>query len=1191
VRSLDPAHVPLVGRHLIEASAGTGKTWTITTLFVRLVVEAALRVDGILVVTFTRAATAELRDRIRQRLQEALKAVGGEEVDPVMDALARSWPAEEARDRLRAAIEDFDLAAISTIHGFCQRALRDSAFESASGFDLELVEDAGPYHRRVAQDLWTNATWQADRTFLAWLSEQLSLDDVTRLVSTSLRASPVTFLPAQVDSALADEGETLRTAYLAAQRAWRADGAGAMTAIRTSPHLDKGSYGSRSVDKHERALRSGFESPGVPFGVKGFPEALTFCAPATLITRVKKSALDAGGGAPAHPVLDALGRLADAWSAAQNAFERERVRLCLALVRDARPALHALLASNRNARFFDDLIGDLVRTLTSPHGEALATALRERFPAALVDEFQDTDPAQYVVFHRMYEHAPVPRLYLIGDPKQAIYAFRGADLHAYLDARDAVPGDAQWNLDTNHRSDGALVSAVNHVFQLGPDPFGERRITYTPVKARHANPRLTVNGAAVAPLRFQVHRSRGGDSWNAYQAESGDIPDIVASDIVRLLASDTLISGTPVEPGDIAVLVDTHKRAEAVQAALVRRRVPAVRYGQASVYESTEANDLIALLEGVAEPADLGRVRAALVTPLLGASAQDIAHLEDDEAALQDRLAQFRRWRDIWEARGFMRMFQTVVVEVEALSRVIVRPGGERVMTNLRHLAELVHAASRRDGLQPLACVAWLRRQRTRRRGEDAPDLVRLESDARAVQIITMHASKGLEYPVVYLPYLWSKEFNSGFPLFHDPADGKLSMQLHPEAHPQHEALWHAEARADRLRLAYVALTRAKHLCVVMWGPFWKVGESPLARLLHPLPGPPGAESEVVSKLNDRQMFTHLTELGAATGGAVDATWADEPDDRLHAPRGQAPTPIDPLVVTRRFAPDVRIASFSSLTQGASHDAPHDVDAVAVVAPRVGPSTLALAPFPKGARSGTAYHAVLEHLDFGAADTDEARAQVVSVLTEHGFTDPLEHAAVQRSVVELCGTPLGDGAPRLADVARHERLDELDFTLPAGVAVSPFTAGRLADVFERHLPPHLAGPVSQRMRALSFNPLYGALKGFVDLAFRHDGRWWLVDYKTNHLGDALEDYGAASVDRAMIGGDYVLQYHLYAVALARFLRTRVPGFDWDTSFGGVRYLFVRGCTPDTGPTRGVFADRPSQEMITALDAALRGEVP
>ena len=262
-----------------------------------------------------------------------------------------------------------------------------------------------------------------------------------------------------------------------------------------------------------------------------------------------------------------------------------------------------------------------------------------------------------------------------------------------------------------------------------------------------------------------------------------------------------------------------------------------------------------------------------------------------------------------------------------------------------------------------------------------------------------------------------------------------------------------------------------------------------------------------------------------------------------------------------------------------------------MVAPRVGPSTLALAPFPKGARSGTAYHAVLEHLDFGAADTDEARAQVVSVLTEHGFTDPLEHAAVQRSVVELCGTPLGDGAPRLADVARHERLDELDFTLPAGVAVSPFTAGRLADVFERHLPPHLAGPVSQRMRALSFNPLYGALKGFVDLAFRHDGRWWLVDYKTNHLGDALEDYGAASVDRAMIGGDYVLQYHLYAVALARFLRTRVPGFDWDTSFGGVRYLFVRGCTPDTGPTRGVFADRPSQEMITALDAALRGEVP
>ncbi|MCB9682342.1 MAG: exodeoxyribonuclease V subunit beta [Alphaproteobacteria bacterium] len=1200
--------VGLRGRHLIEASAGTGKTYTITTLVVRLVVEEGLRAEQILVVTFTRAATAELRDRLRARLQAAVAAVDGAVDDADLAKLAERWSVGRlpARARLLDALADFDLLPVSTIHAFCQRALRENAFESAVAFDLELVEDPSPWVRQVAIDAWTRLTWQADRTFVSWLEGQVSLGDVVSLVFEAIRASGIRVLPEQVGPPLDGQGEALREAFEQARKLWFAHAREVVDLLDRSDVLDGKSYRAAYTSKKADALAAGFRPGLVPFGSKDFVDALPYFDPEVMRAKRKKAAVEADAPVPDHPLLDALATLRQVWAASTSAFEHERVRLCREVMDTAVAAMRRAKAPRDELMFFDDLIGDLADALDRPaSGPRLAAALRALYPAALIDEFQDTDPVQWRVFGRIYDRqvgeGGPGSLFLIGDPKQAIYAFRGADLYAYLQARDGVPADHQWNLDVNWRSDAPLVDAVNGVFGLGHDPFLEARIQFRGVKAHHQQPRLTVDGSVPAPLRFRMVHERGGrGAWGRY-ADGKALPGAVADDIVDLLSRGARLT-TPdgsrdLLPMDIAVLVGRHAEAAAVQAALDARGVPSVRYGHVKVFDAPEAAMLDVVMEAVARPNDLPRVRAALVTPLLGFDAHDLHALERDEAALQEQLVRFRAWRDTWDSRGFMRMFQALLHATDAMRRMLPAEGGERAMTNLRHLAELVHAAEQSGGLTPLGAIAWLRAQRAGRGTSDGPAEVRLESDAHAVQVVTMHASKGLEWPVVFCPYLWRPAGAWGFPRFHAPDAGlSLSLQLHPEAHPDHVARHAAEAHAESLRLAYVALTRARHLCVVSWGrlggPQTHFGQGPLAHLLHP--------GDVLDDVDEQALFDALATLGATAVPGIDVSWVEAQPPRVwtHPPvQERLALPRSPR---RRFDADQRVTSFSGLVQRA-HDAAHasadgrDVDPLHGGADADGPALdllvlpdtpLTLADFPRGARSGTCYHAVMEHLEFTDPEAPEALLLVRSTLTRHGFDADRHAPAVLASVAEVCRTPMGQGAPALADVARADRLDELAFLAHAGQPGARLEPRGLAAVFRAHGPEGLSDDVADRLERLGFPALDGAVKGFVDLVFRHEGRWWLLDYKTNHLGLAAADYGAAGVRAAMLHGDYVLQYHLYVLALHRWLSHRLPGWDYDRDFAGVRYLFVRGMAPAHGDGHAVFADRPSRAMIDALDALL-----
>jgi exodeoxyribonuclease V beta subunit len=1194
MRTLDAVTMPLDGRHLIEASAGTGKTYTIATLFLRLVVEAKLAADRILVVTYTDAAASELRDRIRARLQEAIAALDllGTGVaaaqasgDGVLVRLLEQWDPEEARDRLSRAVAAFDLAPVSTIHSYCQKALREHAFESGMAFDATLTTDDAALIAETALDLWTSHLYDqpvavAERVPL----RERRATDVTEVVRKAVAAAESRFVPEVVeDPGLEPAWQRLVAAWQAVAAGWSEAGEQLVALLAGHAALNKATYGAQKVVPAGAIVGLWLAAGPRALGEEDLKKLSLFSS--RLVA--DKTNKGAKVPPPQHPLLAGVDGLLDALGAYDAAVALTATGVLASIAQRARGVFDAI--KGEGVLVFDDLLAGLRAALRGQVGRRLAAALARRYPAALIDEFQDTDPVQYEIFDTIYRE-PGTRLMLIGDPKQAIYAFRGADLHTYLRARGDV-GEAVWSMGTNWRSDRPLVEAVGLLFGVGDDPFHDRQIDFQEVRAHHGEARL--RGPSGAEPALQLRLVPCDDALLRTEAVVRAVVDDLIDTLHKELEIERGGGWQPVGPGDIAVLVGRHSEGQKLQDALTARGVPSVRYGKTSVYASPEAADLLAVLDAVllATP---GRLRAALVTPLFGLDARGILLTHEDDE-LQRRLMRLRGWRRTWERRGVAHMLQELMREQRVYRRLLARRGGERVLTNTRHLVELVHAAERREGLGPLGLVAWLRQQVQDAEEDDDAEL-RLESDALAVQIVTMHSSKGLEYPVVFCPFLgWSREPSEPVTC-HDDEGGRVVDLGSPEL-AEHKARALAESRQEQMRLAYVALTRARHRCTVYWGRAANQGYcfhgSALAHLLHPAPGDWTSLPSQPAKGDgaEGRMWERLQEIARAAPAAIAASRVEaEREPATYTPERPQRSRFLARSVTRRHGGDLRITSFSGLVSrqdddGLDHDAV-DLPRAAVEAEE---GELALLNWPRGAAAGTCYHAIMEELDFTEPTAQPARRLVQKLMQRFGI--PSTHVeATLRSLDEVCRTEIAPGV-RLIDVPRSDRADELDFVLPVGAAGSSLSPWRLGEVFRRHGGAHLAGAYADRLQRLEFEPMYGALKGFVDLVFRRDGRWWLVDYKTNHLGETLGDYVGKNLEDAMVDHDYLLQYHLYTVALHRFLRSRLRGYDYERDFGGVRYLFVRGMHPRFGWERGVYADRPPLALIEALDALLAGARP
>ena len=1198
--AFDPVRIELSGKNLVAASAGTGKTYAITTLFVRFLVERELEPSQILVVTFTEAATAELRDRVRARLLEAeaafRAAVEGRAVDePTLAGIIANRAGRLGGDlvRLRRAIENVDDAPISTIHGFCQRVLHDHALGTRVPFGAELVPDLSELADDVLYDFWQARVAHAGEGFARQVDALgVRVDSLRALFDEARRNPRIRVVPPAGGAPTLAE---LQAAFDGACSQYQRIDLSAFVNThgnKSKVHKDAATR-ERLLTEVDLCLRQQSRAhPWVP-------------AHAEQLFPGNAGALKGG----AHPFFAAFERLARlAWAGV--------VGLEHTLVREATAELSARKLA-RGVFGFDDLLLRVADAVRGEGAEELCAALRARFEAVLIDEFQDTDPVQFEIFHGVFGDGRHP-LFLIGDPKQAIYGFRGADVFAYL---DAATGARTCSMDTSYRSDPGLVRAVNELFEP-TSAFLIPGIVHRDVSARSSAvdafdaPHLPGDSRSAALELLFLNRRRDDGAVNKPVARAA-VARVTAADIAALLngGATLLREGKPerVTAADVAVLTRTNDQCEVVQAALRERGIHSVVITDKSVFESEEAEDLQAVLGAVLDPGNRSHLRRAVASSLLGVSGDEIAERDQDPVFWQTWTERFRAWHELWVGRDFVRMFRALLDGAEAPGRLLRRAGGERRLTNVLHLGELLHRVAMEQHLGPAALATWLADQRIRRSAPAERAEVRLESDDAAVKILTVHKAKGLEFPIVYCPYLWAGGGGpkKGFCRFHDPSGvATLDIDVDSARRGASEARAAWESFAEEVRVVYVALTRAKHRTVVLWGGFNQLGGAAAAFLLHPpgaLPPPQLPAGNRLGDLSDDDLARELVPFVRRCQGAAALRRVSWDFDASHTP---AVDPVTQALAARQVERPIgswqRTSSFSGLVKRGLDLDPdegrdRDAEELSVEVPPLRTARaeerrrITLDGFPRGRRTGDLVHDVFEHIDFASVSDADLTRIAAGKLEAYGFArgfSPAEREPrrdqLVRALRETLETPLFEGGPRLRDIALARRFSELEFRVPVGEGSEWLTRHRLAEVFREHPSAALPADYAGRVEKLGFRAVSGFLKGYIDLVFEHDGRWYVVDYKTSHLGDHLDDYGPTAMTRELAESHYFLQYHLYALAVDRHLARAQRGYGYDARFGGVLYLFVKGMRSDAAPPRGVFFEKPPRARLEALSRALGG---
>ncbi|CAD7559153.1 exodeoxyribonuclease V subunit beta [Aeromonas hydrophila] len=1176
---LNTLRFPLYGERLIEASAGTGKTYTIAGLYLRLLLghgplieegedagqpsahERPLSVTEILVVTFTEAATAELRGRIRARIHEArLAFMRGESKDALLSQLlAEVEDHELAARRLLAAERQMDEAAVFTIHGFCQRMLKQNAFESGALFETEFLTDDSQLRLQAVSDYWRSEFYPVDKPLASavralWPSPAALL----REMGSWLDNSELEMRPPAGDETLAARHQAAMARIEAVKREWLAQG----DEIRRQTDGQVSRYTGKNYEGWLAKIADWAQDEASGYAI---PKELERFGQTVLEENLKK-----GGAVPTLPLFSQIDELL---------ASRPGIR-DLILQRAAVVVRSRMQASKRQAHqlSFDDLLKDLDGALGSGLGERLCERIRATYRVAMIDEFQDTDPQQYRIFHRLYGGYTDTALLMIGDPKQAIYGFRGADIFTYIQARRNV--SAHYTLGRNWRSSRALVAAVNGLFERAKDPFiYEADIPFLPVEAQGKSKALQLDGVT-APV-LHCWQLSGQPTFNKGDYQSW-MARATAVEIHRLLtlarAGKAQIGDKAVKAGDIAVLVRTGAEGKLVQQELARLAIASVYLSnRESVLAQVEAREILLILHACQNPGEERSLRAALATGLFDLDAKALDELASDERAWESAVQEFMEYRKIWHKRGVLAMLRALLHRRNLASSLLASPNGERRLTNFLHLGELLQQVScELDG--EYALLRWLGEAASRPDGQDAEQVLRLESERKLVQIVTIHKSKGLEYPLVFLPFICSHRA-ADTPLFHeaDGAGNRTVLDLTGAEESLAEA--DRERLAEDLRLLYVALTRGVYATWLGLAPVRSGnGKSEQTDLHQTAIGyllQKGEEGDA------QTLATALAELAQALPGVA----VGEPSLTRPAPLPPEEEQLgEPQVrhFTGTLERDWWISSYSGLAaQGHGHskgvlanpgfddEVVTEAAALASEQPEEAPQP-SIFTFPKGARPGTLLHSLFETIDFQSAGGEPLAEHIATLLAQDGF-DESWAPVLQQQVEAVLDTPLetGFGEPvRLRDLAPERKQVELEFFLPMGRVTAP----ALTALCQQH------DPLSRGNKPLSFATVQGMLKGFIDLVFEWQGRWYLLDYKSNHLGMSPADYSRSALEQAMAEHRYDLQYQLYSLALHRLLALRLPGYDFEQHFGGVFYLFLRGM-----PQGGIFHTRPSRELVLGLD--------
>ena len=1193
---LNPITLPLNQISLIEASAGTGKTYTIGSLYLRLLLKAGennfsrpLNVEEILVVTFTDMATEELKKKIRERITDAIdKLTAFAETqdkssfknDEFLTALSQDLDIFEAIHRLKLVEQNMDLAAIYTIHGFCRRMLMQYAFHSGIHFNLELIKDQSDLLVRFANEFWREHFYPLPFEMADFIANELgSPDYVLSLLESDLGKNLIVDLENQ--QALSISITEFLHQYLGeyfkdikALKDFWLESAGKISELITE-ELNKDYAKGEPKSLSRRSYNTSRLAKWIEQVNAWANDSRDYVLNETLMSYFTQSALGEKGEEGASPFIAPIfAELEERASALMSPDLLRRV-----ILYHYRQGLQQKLLDyklNHQEKSFDDLLRLFCEALQGPQGNELAEMIRFQYPFAMIDEFQDTDSQQYAIFSKIYRDNPEKNtgFIMIGDPKQAIYRFRGADIFTYLKASDEA--QSRFELTKNYRSEKNLVDGVNALFDFPQSPFIYQNINFTAVDSRDDHLRFYLNGKAEPAYRFYLTES---DKVN--KTEMAKICAISIQHWLKSAAENQAVfqnkdTCKTLQPANIAVLVKNRYEAADVIQELQKLGIASVYLSdQSSVFDSHVAVELLRILKACLNVAERP-ILNAIATALFGLNAADIHQIQQNEADWQRWADSFAQYQQTWQRQGILVMLHQILLEQGISERLLSQATGERDLTDFLHVAEILQQAATLHESEA-ALLSWFEKQIQGEGRQEAQ--IRLESERQLVKIVTIHKSKGLEYDLVWLPFLAVPS--------KIPTAGDINVYYSKE---RDETLWDMENRnlnalyeetfAEELRLLYVALTRAKYqMAFALPAQFDKkwnalhyvLSQGEIGKEIA-LSAPKDTETLLQAfkeKMRDNVEICTKPNLEAFPTLSINPK-----NDELKAAE-----------FTGNIEQDWRITSFTSIEQGhrrqnyfaesagkkhAIFDDAKDYDsqnAIEISTALLSENESNILDLPRGKQVGTALHRHFENCYFSdLANTEEIDKLRQSLQLDETFTEPL-----QNWLQQISHTPLSNEIGiALADLANKDCIKEMPFYLAIREHFD-------VEAFNRALKAHHHLP----SEPLQFEQIQGMVRGSIDLVFRHNGKYYLVDYKSNFLGSTLADYNQEALKKEMLHSHYDWQYLIYTLALHRYLQSVVPHYDYARDFGGVFYLFLRGMNGE--PQSGVFYDRPSVELITELD--------
>ncbi|WP_434777799.1 exodeoxyribonuclease V subunit beta [Neisseria sp. Ec49-e6-T10] len=1128
----NPLRVPIKGTNLIEASAGTGKTWSIAALFLRLIVCEKLTVEQILVVTYTRAATAELKTRLRNRLSEALNYI--QATNPPEDAFLvalfkqASYPKKEQILRLQAALNHFDKAAIYTIHGFCQRVLQEYAFHSGSPFDIELVHEEEQTLHMLNGDFWREHIAHHCLWAKLVFKNNITPEQLLNGIKPNLNKP---YLMLQIPkSTLSEAQDNLDSFWQSFQESQLQHIEHIFWAIKEDC-LNGIKYNKNSYTKL-------FECLHLAIADKNASILLTYLPLLDkLIVKNLQANCKKGKELPLEKLTDftIFEHLCTYLAHLEQAEQNELSILKFKLYRFLNQKLVEFNQAHKQRRF-DDLLLELYQALSLPQNHFLPKTLAQKWPIALIDEFQDTDPIQYAIFSKIFVQA-AQALFLVGDPKQAIYKFRGADIFAYLQASQEA--DNHYTLDINYRTHQNLLTQISALFAQHSAPFVLPQIQYTQIAANRHQSDLTPiqSGLSIQWLHSEPENQLLTKEAARTQAAQ-NCANRIAIQLNLANENKLLYQNQPLQAHNIAVLVSTHNQGKLISQELKKRQIDSVSLSQDSVFNTQEAQAILVLLKSWLNPKNLSTIRLLLSSLLFQYNAEQIFTFNHDDEKTSFFIEKMFLYQELWQNKGILAAYQNFC-ETFNITGHLLSQRNERSLTNLSQITELI-AQEEKHQFTLHAQTQWLNNQilSAQKGSKTEATQLRLENDEHLVKIITIHSAKGLQYPIVYCPFIWDSKNHFVQELVNLHQDGQNHLISKEQLTEETLNLLEKEELSEQLRLLYVALTRAQEQLIITLGAVNKVEQTAIAYLMN---APTAFElTDKTIQFARQHQVTLLKEPVAQT---------------IFSPTTQADIVYQARHFTGIIKQGPKLSSFSTLSTFTKSDVfadqplPEPIELLTKLdTAEPDEPLLNQTPFnlSKGAQTGLCLHAILEQYDFTNSINHE---KLIRQTLQEYHLDSNWYEVVS-TIIQNTVTAQLSPSFSLAQSRATTRLAEMGFTF----TINQFTPEKLKKIIKQpefNLPKNII----QAANLLSFNELNGFCHGFIDLITQDDqGNIYIIDYKSNYLGGTYQCYHSSVLNEAMAEHHYYLQALLYVIATYRYLKKRnisPPNIY-------IRFLFLRG---------------------------------